>query len=163
MRNNLPYFLLSVTVYIVSMATYTHKQKVKLVDKIQNLKRKKDLVKVYEIIQEDDINVTENSNGVFMYFHALKPETYIKIEEYIKKANRRKRKTESEEFPVEYVPYAQEEFPSQKEFGPKLKYSTGERNLIKRKRYEQNINSDKESDVIYCGFNVSMNTTDSDS
>ena len=58
-----------------------------------------------------------------------------------------------------YVPYVKDDFPSQRELCPKLKFSNRERNLIKRCRYDESINMDNESNIIYQDFDV---TSDSD-
>ena len=44
---------------------------------------------------------------------------------------------------------------------PKLKYSNRERNLIKRKRYDQTLMEENGSDVVYCRINVE-NATETD-
>ena len=50
--------------------TYSHKRKEKIAGKISKIKRKKDLVKIFEIIQEEDSKVTENNNGLFSKFNS---------------------------------------------------------------------------------------------
>jgi hypothetical protein len=63
----------------------------------------------------------------------------------------------------EYNPYTPEEFPAQDGLCPKLKYSNHEKNLIKRQRYDNNINSENNKDnIVYCDFDVS-NIQDSES
>ena len=146
---------------------FPHKRKEKLAAKISKIKRKKDLVKIFEIIREDSSTVTENNNGMFMYFHNLKYETYIKLEKYISQTNQQNysTSTNSEEstHKKEYKPYTIDDFPSQQNFSPKLKYSNKEKNLIKRQQYDDNINIENKTNesILYCNFDVS-NLTDSD-
>ena len=102
----------------------------------------------------------ENNNGVFMFFHKLKNETYIKIDDELKKISASKKSnTESDNSENrKYTPYAADEFPSQKGISPKLKFSNREKSLIKRRRYDKNINKDVESDVIYTSFEADIYT-----
>lgn len=178
--------------------TYSHNRKERLVNKIMKIKRKRDLVKIFSIIQQSQSsssnsdNVTENNNGIFMYFHNLSVETYLKLEECINEINKKNKKLSnnqnacsednnsihSEEsrsdklvdntvnndpLATKYTPYASSEFAYQNDFNPRLKYSNKEKNLIKRHRYDKNI--DKENNVnksvVYCDFDVT-NLTDSD-
>lgn len=158
---------------------YSHKKKEKLANRISKIKRKKELVKIFEIIRNENDTVTENNNGLFMYFHNLKYDTYIKIEKYlalldkqilhysdntiISEDSQNNNCTNTDTAQKEYKPYTTDDFPSQREFSPKLKYSNKEKNLIKRQRYDDNINSENNinESILYCNFNVS-NLTDSD-
>lgn len=69
----------------IATKKYTHDKKKRLADKISKLKKKSDLVKIFEFIYEENQDVTENNNGVFMCFHNLSDETYMKIENYLNK------------------------------------------------------------------------------
>ena len=62
---------------------YSYDKKKRLAKKISTLKRKKDMVKILEIISEDNTNITENQNGLFMFFHKLNDATYHKIDLYL--------------------------------------------------------------------------------
>jgi len=142
---------------------YTNKQKLKLKKQIEQIKKKKDLVRIYEILQQDDVNITTNNNGMFMFFHDLDNKTYVELDKFLHKLNKQKFSdtgsitddTYSEK--KEYMPYAADEFPSQKGIGPKFKYSNREKNIIKRIQYNKNINSEngEDDDVEYCDFNAS--------
>lgn len=175
---------------------YSHDKKVKLANRISKIKKKRDLLKIFEIIYEDNQSLTNNKNGIFMYFHKLNNDTYYKLDAYLKQINSKENYyTESATSPtmtdksegqqsekyisesqlsddsgdhtssshnksVEYKPYTQDEFPSQKGISPKFKYSNKEKNLIKRKRYDNNINAPDEN-VVYCEFDIN-NITESD-
>lgn len=147
---------------------YTHEEKQKLADKISTIKRKKDLVKILDIMSKDKISVTENNNGLFMFFHKLEDKTYHEIEKYLEYIKNRKVYSDSatsvgsansESYKKEYVPYTNEEFPSQNGISPKLKFSNKEKNLIKRRRYDHTINSENQNDdVVYCQFDSEINS-----
>ena len=90
-------------------------------------------------------------------FHDLKNDTYAKIENFLKtiKAKKitRSYEIESTETPTNFKPYMADEFPSQKNFTPKLKFSNREKNLIKRKFYDEELSKNSE-EVVYTTFDV---------
>lgn len=149
---------------------YTHDKKKKLAEKISKIRRKDIMIKIFEIIYADNKDITQNANGVFMFFHKLKDTTYEKIEDHLKKCEaQRKRKlnadgsspcdsdsTEQREF----VPYTQEEFPGQEGMSPKLKFSNKEKNLIKRKRYDRSLTNETKNDVKYCEFDPTQSDSE---
>lgn len=136
-------------------STYTHNRKVRLRNKIQKLSKKEDCVKVVELIKTDPVfkldGVSQNSNGIFMYFHELDDETYNCLNTLMKNIKKRddeitKRNTIDLE---ETTPYAEEEFPSMKGVSAKIKYSNREKNLIKRKDYDRKLNEDTDGEIVY--------------
>lgn len=139
---------------------YTHDVKLKLANKIKKIKKKEDMARILNIILEDNPKYMENKNGMFMFFHKLEPCTYAKIEKELRAINKKSRtytdsiNSESVSEKKEYVPYTQDEFPSQQGMSPKLKFSNREKSLIKRRRYDKHINIDVSSDVVYTNFNV---------
>lgn len=146
---------------------YTHDKKKKLAEKISKIKKKEVLVKIFEIIYADNKNITENNNGLFMFFHKLQDSTYEKLENYIKELNNKRQLnksttlTESDSTEKkEFIPYSKDEFPAQDGMGPKLKFSNKEKNLIKRKRYDKYISNESGKDTMYHSFDPSL--TDSE-
>ncbi len=123
---------------------YSHEKKKKLAERISKLKKKEDMVKILEIIYQDNKDITENQNGLFMFFHNLNNVTYCKIEAYLKSSTIKKSsevdETASEK---EYTPYDTNEFPDQDTLSPKLKYSNREKNIIKRQRYDIQLSDQK--------------------
>jgi predicted nucleotide-binding protein len=151
---------------------YSHEKKKKLADKISKIKRKETLVKIFEIIYSDNKEITENNNGLFMFFHKLKDSTYEKIEAYLKSLSDKNKSTaatttttssETDSSPDKkksFVPYTKDEFPAQEGMSPKLKFSNKEKNLIKRKRYDKTVSSNEGGDVKYCNYDAAL--TDSE-
>ena len=145
---------------------YTHQMKKKLANKIKKIKKKEDIAKILNIILADNPSYMENSNGLFMFFHQLNDSTYEKIDAELKSINK-KRKLFSESSinsdtfseKKEYTPYAKDEFPSQQGISPKLKFSNREKSLIKRRRYDKNINQDVDSEIVYTQFGVHSELT----
>jgi hypothetical protein len=137
--------------------TYPHDKKKRLAERIAKLKRKEDMIKIAEIIRQDNKNITENQNGLFMFFHAMNDETYIKIDSYLKSLTKKKSSDENttseNKSDKEFTSYTQNDFPDQEKLNAKLKYSNKEKNIIKRQRYDDYINSEN-NDNIYQKFNV---------
>lgn len=151
--------------YLIMTKKYSIEKKEKLVNKIKKLKNKEDFIKIYNLIQEKEKKpIKEVGESTMMFFHDLKSETYEAIDKFLKDIHKKQKQTNGDQCTTEnteYKPYSQDEFPSQKTMSPKLKYSNRERNLIKRKRYDQTLMEENGSDVVYCKFNVE-NVTDTD-
>lgn len=150
-------------------ATYSYEKKKRLAERISKVKRKEDMVKIFEIIYQDNKNITENQNGLFMFFHKLNDSTYHKIDLFLRSTTKKKTSddnTTSEcksESTKGYTSYVKNDFPDQESLNPKLKYSNREKNLIKRQRYDDHLNSEHNSDggVVYKKFDVNI-TSDSE-
>lgn len=169
----------------MSSRKYSHKDKEKLAEKISKVTVKRDCVKIFEIMQQDPVisnlenKITVNRNGVFMFFQNFSDDTYNKIDTFLELVNKKRHyyvnsdseTNENDDENVsannddlnDYVPYSQDEFPNQKGISPKLKYSNEEKNIIKRCRYNRNINdqNNSEKDIEYREFNLGS-LTDSD-
>lgn len=124
---------------------YSFEELEKMADKISKIKKRKILEEIRDIIIKNNpnIKITENSNGLFFHFHNLSNETYDKINILIKKLTKSKKNSDSDQLSSEYIPYSNEEFPFNTT--SKLKYSNKEKNLIKRKIYDSEINGENES------------------
>jgi hypothetical protein len=133
------------------MNTYSHEQKEKLARKINKIKNKQKLIDILKIIQKDELygGITENDNGLFMLFHKLNDETYFKIEKILKKNI----KTTSDNPNTEpYTDSAHTESYNENTITSysadnyqfdnqsRLKYSNKEKNIIKRKLYDDALN-----------------------
>lgn len=130
---------------------YTHEKKKKLAERISKLKKNEHKIRVYEIIQEENKQVSSNENGIFMLFHNLSDETYDRLEKYLRQL-RIKGKTDtmsdtSEK--LEYKPYSVDDFPSQEKLSPKYRYSNREKTLVRKRRYSEAIS---EENTAYTEF-----------
>jgi hypothetical protein len=67
---------------------FTHEQKKKLARKIEKVKSKQDILKIYKLISSEDARYNENSNGIFMFFHKLSDATYNKLDQFLYKTNK---------------------------------------------------------------------------
>ncbi|ARF09825.1 hypothetical protein Indivirus_3_74 [Indivirus ILV1] len=138
---------------------YPYEKKKRLAKKISTLKRKEDMVKILEIIYADNKNITENQNGLFMFFDKLNDSTYHKIDSYLKSTTKKKTdETEKNKF----VTYSKNEFSDTvlktTSDTPKVKYSNKEKNIIKRQRYSEQLQSENNSDknVRYAKFDLTL-------
>jgi hypothetical protein len=155
---------------------YSYRSKEILASKISKITKKKDLVTIFNILTENNINnntnYVENDNGLFFLFHDLKPEIYIKLDEYISTAypelNNNNEKSlsplssenntddnntiEQEEIELETDNYSIEQSTDNtitKSDVKKIKYTNKEKNLIKRHNYDKKINK-KPKNIKYC-------------
>lgn len=133
---------------------YTHEQRQKLADSIRKLRKKDHMIKIAEIIYEDNKNITENTNGLFMFFHKLNDTTYYKIDMYLRTLARKKANTDSDinKSETDSEKNTLSKYHSQSDLyddnnEAKLKYSNKERNLIKRHRYEEQLISNQNSET----------------
>ena len=68
---------------VIKACKYDHNKKLDLANKINKIKKKEYLVNIFKIITTSSKEFTENTNGVFVFFHNLDDETYEKLESYV--------------------------------------------------------------------------------
>lgn len=74
---------------VINKTQYNYDFKINLKNKIERIKKKSHLVKIFMIINEENSSNSENkeylenNNGIFMYIHNLKDSTYKKLDTYI--------------------------------------------------------------------------------
>jgi hypothetical protein len=75
---------------------YSHERKEKLADRIGRIKNKKQLKKIKKIIFEENPETEtikgSNKNSTLMYFHNFTVKTYLKIEKFLRKIDKLKRR-----------------------------------------------------------------------
>lgn len=125
---------------------YSFEQKERLARRIQKLRKQMYISDIESIIikYNPDLDITTNPHGKFMYFQDLKKETYYKLERYVRKILKIKTLSETSENPQhisEIIKYSEDDEPFSN--NPKLRYSNKERNLIKRKIYDKQINGEQ--------------------
>ena len=148
-KNSIEFIIIATT-----MVKYSHAEKKALATKISKLTNDVDIRHICSIIKSDPTfdcktSATENSNGLFMYFHKLDSSTYGKIKAYIESANLACSSEASSDEVKTFTPYKYDEYELLPSEGQKLKYSNKERNLLKRKKYEQETPND--SDFVIVG------------
>ncbi len=68
---------------VIKTCKYDHNKKLYLANKINKIKKKDYLVNIFKIITMSSKEFTENTNGVFVFFHNLDDDTYEKLETYV--------------------------------------------------------------------------------
>ena len=80
---------------LISSLKYDYAKKTELVKKINKIKKKEYLFNIFKIITSSSKDYTENTNGVFIFFHNLDDEVYEKIENYVNNIYKLHRKNSS--------------------------------------------------------------------
>jgi len=134
---------------------YSLTKKKKLAEKIMKIQNKDQLLKIKKIIFDENpsLSVVKNSTGILLYFQNLKTSTYYKLENYIsnntlKKCIKKMNNIESIENTIfsDLNVSSSENISSIKQ--SEYKYSNKEKNIIKRKNYEETLNKINSSDDI---------------
>ncbi len=68
---------------VIKISKYDHNKKAELVRRINKIKKKEYLINIFNIITASSKDYTENTNGVFIFFHNLEDEVYEKLESYV--------------------------------------------------------------------------------
>ncbi|AYV81655.1 MAG: hypothetical protein Harvfovirus49_5 [Harvfovirus sp.] len=141
----------------MSESSYSFEQKERLARRIQKLKKAKYYLEIEKIITENNpqLDITTNPSGKFMYFQNLTSETYAALEKYLRKILKVASMSETSDksspahwemsLTPEITKYSETDdpFPGSSNGNSKLKYSNKERNLIKRKMYDNEINKEQ--------------------
>ena len=129
---------------------YSHTKKKKLAEKIMNIKDKKQLLKIKTIIfnENPSLSVVKNSTGILLYFQDLKISTYVKLDDflnnkiikkYMKKINNIN--NIENELSCDQNTASSDIVSSLSSNTNDYKYSNKERNIIRRKQYEETLNN----------------------
>lgn len=115
---------------------YTFEKMDKIRRDIEKIKNKKFLNEVRNIILtfNPNISITKNENGIYLYFHNLKHQTYTALTTHIKKYKSLNEINKVESIDSDCITYSNIDYPF--EGNSKLKYSNREKNIIKRKMYD---------------------------
>jgi hypothetical protein len=102
----------------------------KIVLKISKLKEKKDLVNVFNIIQNElGKELSINRNGIFFNINLLSDTCILGLEKYLSENTDLNSITETEN-KIKYKPYSVDELETVNKLGPKL--SNQEKSLLKK-------------------------------
>lgn len=142
--------------------TYSIEKKKKIAEKIHSLSSKDQFRKVKDIIitNNPEIEFTKNGNGLFAQFQSLNPETYVELEKFLNKLDKKKLKNAENELDddtdaltSELQTLTDESSHKKQDYSKKLRLTNTETHLLNRVKYEKelkkNENSDNEEDVYY--------------
>jgi hypothetical protein len=126
---------------------YSYDDIEKLSQKIQKIKKKKNLEEIRDIIINNNpkLNITQNSYGIYLCFNELSNDTFIKLDKYIKKyfESENINKTTSE-FNYANSSVTEEDNNFNYENNSRLKFSNKEKNLIKKRLYDKALQINSE-------------------
>jgi hypothetical protein len=71
-----------ITINNAKITKFSHDKKMEIKKKIEKIKKKEYLVDIFKIIEQAK-EFTENTNGVFFFFHDLPDEIYEKLDNYV--------------------------------------------------------------------------------
>ncbi len=132
---------------------YSYDDMEKLSQKIQKIKKKKNLEEIRDIIiiNNKKLNITENSYGIYLCFNQLSDETFIKLDKYIKKYNdSEKNVLSASTFNISCTPTNDNENSGYSnnnylyDQNSRLKFSNKEKNLIKKRLYDRALKINSE-------------------
>jgi hypothetical protein len=116
-----------------------------LADKISSIKKKPQLIDIRDIIINNNPNIliTENTNGLYLYFNNLTQNTYNNLENYLTK-NKRKKDVISDTMSISPINLTNKN-DCYYDGNTRLKYNNKEKNILKRIIYDKTIQSEEES------------------
>ena len=151
------------------MSEYPHSKKKKLVEKIEKLTERKDLLKVKDIIFEHnpDLSSVKNATGILLYFHKLTVPTYQALEKFLnKKLLKECAKSVKNINTMESVVSSEmnvsstgkstgtgsgsKKKKSKKKEG--YRYSNKEKNIMRRNNYEKTLNEQNGTETVTVDF-----------
>lgn len=110
---------------------YNREKKLEIVNKIEKLQKKRYLAKFYKIIKKYDLEYTNNSNGIFLFFHKLDDKVYEEFENCINDIYKNRKKTHIDNLITSDV------FENSDMFEVDKTLSNTERFIMKRRSYEK--------------------------
>ena len=132
---------------------YKYDDMEKLSQKIKKIKKKKYLEEIRDIIITNNpkLNITENSYGIYLCFNELTNDTFIKLEKYVKKCleieDVKKNNSEFNFINSLQSDNNNEEKKQNNNFfdnNSRLKFSNKEKNLLKKKLYDNALKINSE-------------------
>lgn len=149
---------------LIKISKYDHNKKAELARKINKIKKKEYLLNIFKIITTSSKDYTENTNGVYIFFHNLDDDVYEKLESYVNNIYKLHKKNSSlksiltselsdsimniSETINDYDEYddntdTNNQISSLKDINKQL--SNKEKMIIKRKKYEEYLNQNQAS------------------
>jgi len=128
---------------------YSYDDMEKLSQKIKKIKKKKILEKIKDIIIDNNpnINITENSYGIYLCFNELTNDTFIKLDKYIKKYLSEENVTKTISENNNIINSINNNYSKNDYFfedNSRLKFSNKEKNLLKKRLYDKALQDNSE-------------------
>jgi hypothetical protein len=138
---------------------YTYDDLEKMVGKIEKIRKVEYLEEIRDTIKKrnPELNITENSSGLWLNFGNLSQQTYVEIDNILKRISKSAKKsatttTDSDRELKPNPPSTQatnsvDEYPYSN--NSKLKYSNKERNIIKRGLYNKELEDNNPATGVF--------------
>lgn len=122
----------------------SYEQKERLMTLINGINKKKYYIKIYKIIKDNNptIEITENDNGILLFFDKLTDITYEQLNDYIKIINSKQKVDTSSDtlFTSDNDSFLDDS---------NVKYSNKEKSFIKKKMYNEAMNDQNKESLTY--------------
>jgi hypothetical protein len=149
------------------MTKYTHAKKKKLAEKISKITNKSEMKDVKKIIfnSNPELAFVKHSTGILMHFESLNEETYATVEEYLNKkilkdcAKRVKNINNMESAMSSDMILSSSDADNNTD-SSNFKYSNKEKNIMRRKNYEQALNEINGNETLSVDFEKYDNQKD---
>jgi len=119
------------------MTDFTYEKQQKMADRIQKISEKANLIHIKTIIKKHNPNLemTKNSNGYFFDFKNLSKQTYIELNNFLDKIDKKELQDNNDANKLsDTLKYSLEL--SDKNNNKKLKYTNSENHILNRVKYE---------------------------
>ncbi len=127
---------------------YDHNDKLKLVTRINKIKKKKYLFQILNLIKVDNDVYNINSNGLFIFFHNLTNSTYAKIEKYVNHIYNKHTQTKISVATNEYTQsgriISDYDFMDDLNSNIYASLSNKEKMILRKKNYDDHLNNNRE-------------------
>lgn len=123
---------------------WTYSRKKKLLDKINRITNKEDMVTIFNIIKKENKPYKELKNSILMFFHDLQDETYDELKKFVNSLVLKEKPKKI--FVKDYVPYTEDKNDN---------YTTKEKTVLWNIEKENELNKQNEKDIVYESFRCS--------
>jgi hypothetical protein len=134
-----------------------------ILKKIENVKERKHVEKIKEIIykENENLSVTKKSDGILLFFHNLNQSTYKKLDIFFDKIDNEKilkATSYSESLNMStHLSISDNTDTNQEYNSPQIKLSNTEKKILKKKEYHKQIYSDNNKDDVYVNDEIFYN------
>ena len=146
---------------LIKISKYDHNKKAELAKKINKIKKKEYLLNIFKIITNSSKDYTENTNGVYIFFHNLDDEVYEKLDSYVNNIYKLHKKNSSLKSiltselsdSIMNISETIDDYDDNTDTNNKVssikdinkQLSNKEKMIIKRKKYEEYLNQNQDS------------------
>lgn len=131
-----------------------------ILKKIENVKEKKHIEKIKEIIykENENLSVTKKSDGILLFFHNLNQSTYKKLDNFFDKIDNEKILKATSYSESLNISNSDNNTDTNQDYNsPHIKLSNTEKKILKKKEYHKQIYSESNKDDVYVNDEIFYN------